>query len=171
MSDETLNCAVACLIYNRDKTSVCLIKRRDVPVWVLPGGGIDPNEAPENAACREAFEETGTEFELKRLVGIYLPENKLSRKTYLFELAAKDAVLSSPTEETLGACFFELNRLPPMPPPYKSWIEDGIKIPEGVINYSYVPGVTYLNFVKLLILHPIKVLRFLLSRLGWHYNS
>lgn len=163
--------AVACLIYNHDKSKILLIKRRDVPVWVLPGGGIDLDEKPESAAERETLEETCLKSQVKRLVGVYYPKNRLSKKTFLFELTPLDEVDDRPTEETLGVKFFPLNHLPSMPPPYKNWIEDGIKIPQGTINYSHVPGVHYGNFLKFLILHPLKVLRFLLSRLGLHWNS
>lgn len=163
--------AVACIIFNESKSKVCLIKRRDVPVWVLPGGGIDDGETPESAACREAFEETGARCLCKRLIGIYLPKNRLSRKTYLYELTQADEIVDKATDETLGVNFFDINQLPVMPPPYKEWIKDGLEVPQGVINYSFVPGVHYGNFMKLLILHPIKVLRFVLSRLGWHWNS
>lgn len=169
MSLEKLS--VACLIYNHDKTRVCLIKRRDVPVWVLPGGGIDPGEDPPAAACREALEEIGAKCLIKRLIGIYLPKNKLAKKTFLYELDLENEISSMPTDETLGAKFFPINALPPMPPPYKYWIEDGLIIPNGTINYSFIKGVHWGNFIKLLILHPIKVLRFILSRFGLHWNS
>jgi 8-oxo-dGTP diphosphatase len=36
--------------------------------FVFPGGGIDPGETPEQAAIREAREETGLEIILDRLV-------------------------------------------------------------------------------------------------------
>lgn len=36
-----------------------LVKRRDVPVWVFPGGGIEKGETPERAVVREVFEESG----------------------------------------------------------------------------------------------------------------
>jgi 8-oxo-dGTP pyrophosphatase MutT (NUDIX family) len=168
---NTNKSAVACLIYSADKTSVCLIKRRDVPVWVLTGGGVDPGEKEEVAACREAQEELGTPCNVKRLVGVYLPKNKLSRKTHLFELRSLEEIIDRPTEETLGVKFFPIHQLPAMPPPYKAWIEDGLQVPEGVINYSFVPGVHWGNFIKLSLLHPLKVLRFILSRLGMHWNS
>lgn len=38
--------------------------------WTLPGGGLEPYEAPEDAAVREVFEETGYQAELEELLGI-----------------------------------------------------------------------------------------------------
>lgn len=31
----------------------------DGPIWVLPGGGVEPGESPEKASIRELWEETG----------------------------------------------------------------------------------------------------------------
>lgn len=36
--------------------------------FVFPGGGVDPGETPQEAAIREALEETGLEIALDRLV-------------------------------------------------------------------------------------------------------
>lgn len=38
--------------------------------WTLPGGGIESGEAPEVAAQREVFEETGLEARIGKLVGV-----------------------------------------------------------------------------------------------------
>ena len=38
--------------------------------WTLPGGGIDPGEAPEDAVVREVYEETGYHAEVGELLGI-----------------------------------------------------------------------------------------------------
>lgn len=38
--------------------------------WTLPGGGIESGEAPEAAAKREIFEETGLEAKIGKLIGV-----------------------------------------------------------------------------------------------------
>ena len=51
---------------------VVLIRRRNVPPgWALPGGFVDYGESVEQAAIREAHEETGLDVELYGLLGVY----------------------------------------------------------------------------------------------------
>jgi 8-oxo-dGTP pyrophosphatase MutT (NUDIX family) len=40
-------------------------------LWTLPGGAIDPNENPADAAVRECFEETGLLVKPERIVGVF----------------------------------------------------------------------------------------------------
>jgi len=39
--------------------------------WTLPGGGVELDETPEEAAVREAREETGYEVALGRILGLH----------------------------------------------------------------------------------------------------
>ncbi len=51
-----------------------LIKRKNDPFkghWALPGGFVDIGETVEQAAIREAKEETSIEVKLVKLVGVY----------------------------------------------------------------------------------------------------
>src|SRR3990167_11186705 len=117
--------SVAGVIFSLDRTSVLLVQRRDVPVWVLPGGGVDFQESSEQAIIREMMEETGFTVKADRLVGAYIPINRLSRHTHLYEctILSGEPTLSP---ETKGVRFFPLTHLPPLPPPYREWIDDAL---------------------------------------------
>ncbi len=52
-----------------DSDRVLLTYRTDVPVWILPGGGVEPCESLEQAVVRETREETGLEVEVAKLLG------------------------------------------------------------------------------------------------------
>ncbi|AFL95680.1 hypothetical protein containing NUDIX hydrolase domain [Thermococcus cleftensis] len=64
------------LLYNN---GVVLIKRKHEPFkdsFALPGGFVEYGETVEEAAVREAREETGLDVRLIRLVGIYSDPNR-----------------------------------------------------------------------------------------------
>ena len=57
-----------------DDFNFILIKRKNNPYkdcWALPGGFVEYGESVENAAIREAKEETNIDVELKELVNVY----------------------------------------------------------------------------------------------------
>lgn len=162
--------SVTCILFSFDRHSVLLIKRRDIPVWVLPGGGIDKGETPEVAACREMVEETGFEVKIVRKVATYTPSNRLSKVTHFFEVAQ---VSGKPSvgSETREIEFFPVDALPKlMPPPYANWIADAAANHPETLSKP-VEGTSYWTLLKLLILHPVLVGRFLLTKIGIHLNT
>src|SRR5215213_9900677 len=48
-----------------------LVRQREGRVWSTPGGLIEPDERPADAAVRELWEETGLLLRPERLLGLY----------------------------------------------------------------------------------------------------
>ncbi len=162
--------AAIAIVLSHDSNQLLLVKRRDAPIWVLPGGGIDEGEAPGAAAAREVLEETGVQVTSQRLVGRYLPINRLGRLTYVF-VCTPIAGVPIPTEESLYAAYFLLSDLPsPLFFIHRGWIEDALANHPLPLE-KRLEEVTYWNFFKYLISHPWIVGRYLLSRLGLPWNS
>lgn len=157
-------------MFSPDRQEVLLIERRDVPVWVLPGGGIELQEPPEEAACREMLEETGLEVKIVRKVAEYTPVNRLSGFTHFYEVR-RISGKAGPSAESRQVKFFPLKALPKrLAPPYQHWIADAAAGHEGVLRKK-VQGTSYWDFAKAFLQHPILVVRFLLTRIGIHINS
>jgi ADP-ribose pyrophosphatase YjhB (NUDIX family) len=85
--------------------------------WTLPGGWVDVNEGPRQAAEREVWEESGYRVRATRLLGVY-DRNRHGFPPYIFhtyklfiecELLGGEATTSI---ETGGAEFFSENSLP-----------------------------------------------------------
>jgi len=157
------------IVFDKEKSSVLLVKRRDIPVWVLPGGGIDPGETPEKATIREVLEETGLTSTLERKVGTYTPSNRLTELSHVFVCKNLKGTLCL-SSESKDIRYFPIDELPKLlPPPHKAWIEQALKETDAVSET--VPGVTYLLLLKALIRHPLIISRFLLTKVGIHINT
>ncbi len=76
-----------------DKDRVIMVKQFRHTIneysWEIPAGGVNEKEAPEKAAIRELFEETGYEAgKINRICSFY-PSNSISNeKMYLYEARA-----------------------------------------------------------------------------------
>lgn len=55
---------VSVYVFNPDTEKFLLVKHKKLGKWVQPGGHIELNEDPEEAAIRETFEETGLHVKL-----------------------------------------------------------------------------------------------------------
>jgi ADP-ribose pyrophosphatase YjhB (NUDIX family) len=54
-----------------DLGRLLLVQQREDGVWSTPGGFIEPDERPADAARREAWEEIGVVVRVERVVGVY----------------------------------------------------------------------------------------------------
>jgi 8-oxo-dGTP pyrophosphatase MutT (NUDIX family) len=105
----------------RDRQGRVLLGRHATGnVWVMPGGAIEPEETPADAAVREAWEETGLVVRLTRLLGVYGgPECTVEyengdRTCYLivvFEGEAEAGTERCDGEEMLELRYFGLDEL------------------------------------------------------------
>ena len=62
------------------------VRQSDI-YYVFPGGGVEPNETPEQAVLREVKEETGLEINPEKFLGVVemiLPEMKLHRLVFYY---------------------------------------------------------------------------------------
>jgi 8-oxo-dGTP pyrophosphatase MutT (NUDIX family) len=146
---------------------VLLVLRRDVPIWVLPGGGIDNEETPEEAAIREVHEETGLSVSIKRKVGLWLPINRLTSPAYVFECCPTHELPTTfaPQAESAEIRFWKLSELPTtLFFLHREWIDVALeKRAEPVTRM--IASVTYLRCLRLIFCHPILCIRYILSRI------
>ena len=90
---------------------ILLVKRRDFPLWDLPGGRVEKHESIERAAIRESFEETGFHVKILRLTGSYFnPELADTQFIFLGTIIGGTSIGSGP--ETTDVRFFSPNHLP-----------------------------------------------------------
>ncbi|OGE20585.1 hypothetical protein A3A14_00445 [Candidatus Daviesbacteria bacterium RIFCSPLOWO2_01_FULL_43_38] len=157
------------IVFNDRRDQILLVKRRDVPVWVLPGGGIEKGETPEKAIVREVFEETGYKTGVLRKVAEYT-HTKSGRKSLVYECEILSGKART-SDESKAVRFFSIGHLQDkIYPLHSGWIQDGLTNQKKVIRASYV-GVTSAMLLRQLFSHPVVVFRYLLVKIGLRINT
>ncbi len=106
---------VTSVLLERDG-KVLMLQRKQQPLknyWVLPGGFIDYEETPREAAVRETKEETGFEVKIDGLLDAYRIED--DPRGIHIDIVFKGTILSDKlrlNEESSRLEFFPLNKLP-----------------------------------------------------------
>jgi len=114
----TVGCGV--IIENGDE--ILLQHRTDADVWCIPGGVLELGEQVEDAARREAEEETGLNIGKLDFFGIYSGKEGFAQyangdQVYsiqiIFKTSAVSGALIQYSEETRAHAYFNKHNLPP----------------------------------------------------------
>jgi len=166
---KEMKSAAISIIFSERRDEVLLIKRRDIPVYVLPGGGIESFETDEEAAIRETLEETGLNVKIIRKTGEYTPINRLSSKTHVYECQVIDGAFQN-GDETKNIAFFPLDQLPlSFFIVHQYWLQDALKY-NHVVKRP-ISEVTYFNLIKYFFKHPLLVFGALLARIRLKFEK
>ncbi|MEM7131811.1 MAG: NUDIX hydrolase [Chloroflexota bacterium] len=100
------------VIFNDAKSQVLLIKREDFRIWVPPGGRLEEGETPEEAAIREAWEETGYQVAVEYYVGEYRRPQFGNGITHVFVGHVVGGDGRDRSWESLAVEWFDVDKLP-----------------------------------------------------------
>lgn len=104
----------AVVIVSRDDGRVLALTRGgDFADWHLPGGKVEPGEAPVEAAARELMEETGVVVDPKELRYVTSYTSRSGRPVKLYE---------APTQGRVP------ERFPPYPAGQPAWVPAGLLV-------------------------------------------
>ncbi|XP_054551703.1 diphosphoinositol polyphosphate phosphohydrolase 3-beta isoform X2 [Talpa occidentalis] len=82
----------ACLCFRSEREDEVLLvsSSRHPDRWIVPGGGMEPEEEPGGAAVREVYEEAGVRGKLGRLLGVFEQNQDRKHRTYVYVLTVTE---------------------------------------------------------------------------------
>ncbi|TXI39246.1 MAG: NUDIX domain-containing protein [Nitrosomonas sp.] len=158
------DCALG-IVFGNNRKEVLLVQRRDVPIWVLPGGGIDDGETAEQAVIRELYEETGLRVTVARQAATYAPVNRFTTTAHIFECSPIDNGTPVGGEEARAISFFPLDALPKTLFHYhREWLAEVLSQPHALVAQT-MSSSTFWSIIGYYLRHPLWSLRYLVTRI------
>ncbi len=118
---------------DRPERPIVLIQRKNPPYgWALPGGFVEVGETLEQAAVREAEEETALKVRLKGLLGCYSdprrdPRGHTVSAVFVGEAAGEPKARS----DAQGIGLFDPHHPPPLAFDHARILEDYLRVRDG----------------------------------------
>ena len=116
-----LLCVPTVVVICRDVSGrLLLVHDADSKRWTLPGGIIEPDEVPADAAVREVWEEASVQIELTGLIGVvggpgcggtYRNGDQLAWVATVFSAIPTGGAPRGDGKETTHACFFDPDKV------------------------------------------------------------
>lgn len=144
----------------QDGNKVLLILRCDTPVWVIPGGGIEDGETPEEACVRELKEETGLDVVVTRKVAHYTASHAWTSGVHIFKCERVGGALSKGAE-TRDLGYYVPDEVPGhLFSLHRRWIQDAFSGGNTTLQ-GPLQGAEAYEMVWYLFRHPIISIRHL----------
>jgi 8-oxo-dGTP diphosphatase len=74
VTETSRHLSASMVVVDLDHRAVLLVHHNATGKWMFPGGHVDPDETPAEAALREVFEETGVRAQVDGQAELDLPE-------------------------------------------------------------------------------------------------
>lgn len=139
------------IVINKEN-HILLAKRKDYPIWDLPGGALEKEEALESCAIRETEEETGYIISIKRKIGeYYQPQYDDMQHLFLGEIIGGSPIKDG--TETEKVDWFRPNKLPLLMIPnrrkqIKNYLKQKDVIVKDSITVSHLRITLYKAFLR-----------------------
>jgi 8-oxo-dGTP diphosphatase len=140
-----------CFTIVMNKGRILLAKRKDYPLWDLPGGSLEEDELLEDCAIRETEEETGYIITIKRKIGeYYQPQYDDMQHLFLGEVNSGLPIKGGPETERVE--WFSPKKLPIfMIPNRRKQIKNYLKHKNIIIKDSIIVSPVKIFLFKLVL--------------------
>jgi len=156
------------IILKNNREKILLVKHRDMPIWVLPGGGLEQGETPEQAVIREVYEETGLEVVVNKKVGEYkYPGSDKVNHTFV---CTKQGGVYTLSKESKEIEYFNVGNLPDMISPFAVVMMGDALHNKNIVVKRILNKLPISFWIKGL-LHPWALFKYLLVKIGIHWNT
>lgn len=135
-------------VISNKKDQILLTKRKDYPIWDLPGGTCEKGELLEDCARRETEEETGYSITINKKIGeYYQPQYDDMQHLFSGEILGGSPIIDGP--ETAKVEWFNPNNLPLlMVPNRRKQIKNYLKHRDVFVEKSIIVSQYRIYFFK-----------------------